>query len=129
MQQREVIGRNIADQCQCDDLARIFGGQQFGTGGFRCATQLSEKIELESSVSSERQKVILGLLEILLATVKGGVAGNLRKQTGTRNRKLSAGGTDAFGCKLEIVVLFERRANEFLQLRILKHLPPWEIGI
>ena len=70
MQQREVIGRNVADQCQCDYLSRIFGCQQLGTGRLRGATQLSKKIELESSVSSERQKVILGLLDISLPPLK-----------------------------------------------------------
>jgi hypothetical protein len=104
-------------------LARVFRGQEIGAGCFRCAAQLSEEIELKSRVGSERQKVELGLKGIFLAPVETAVTRDLRELAGTRNSKLSAGRTDAFGCELQIVVLFERRANEFLQLRRLRLIP------
>src|ERR1700677_2746437 len=128
LQKTEVVVRHIADQGEYDDLARIFGGEKFSAGRFRCAAQLSEEVELESRVGSERQKVEFGLFYVFLASTEVGVAADLRKQAGSGNRNLSAGGVDAFGCELQIVGLLERRANEFLQLRILKHLPPGKIG-
>ena len=75
------------------------------------------------------RKLYLDCSSIFLAAAEVGVARYLGKQAGTGNRKLRAGGVDAFGGELQIVVLLERRANEFLQLRILKHLPPGKIGI
>src|SRR5277367_75211 len=58
-----------------------------------------------------------------------GIARYLGEQARTRNRKLSPGSVDAFRGELQIVVLLERRANQFLQFWILKHLPPGKIGI
>ena len=66
---------------------------------------------------------------VFFAPAEIAVAGDLGEQTRTRDRKLSAGCIDAFGRQLQIVVLFQRRADEFLQLRVLKYLPPGKIGI
>jgi hypothetical protein len=129
LQKSEVVACHIANESEYDDLACVFRGQEFGAGRFRCAAQLSEEIELECRVGSERQKVILGLFDILLAAVEVGVTRNLREKAGAGNRKLRTRSIDAFSRELQIVVLFERRANEFLQFRILKYLPPGEIGI
>ena len=63
LQQREIVARHIADEGQYDDLARIFGGQELGACCFVGAAQLSEEIQLESRVGSERQKVVFGLFE------------------------------------------------------------------
>ena len=92
-------------------MARVFRRQKLGAGSLRGAAQLSEKIELKSCVGSERQKVVLGLLEIFLAATEVAIAADLRKQAGTSDRNLSAGRIDAFGRKLQIIVLFERGTN------------------
>src|SRR5260370_36411902 len=48
---------------------------------------------------------------------------------GTRYGKLRAPGVDALCRKLQVVVLLDRRADKFLQLRVLEDLPPGKIGI
>ena len=35
LQQREIVARDIADESQNDDLARVFGRQEFCAGCFR----------------------------------------------------------------------------------------------
>ena len=54
---------------------------------------------------------------------------HLRKQTGTRDRDLSARGVDALRRQLQIVILLQRGADELLQLRVLEDLPPGKIRI
>src|SRR5260370_36679757 len=48
---------------------------------------------------------------------------------GTRYGKLRAAGVDALCRKLQVVVLLDRRADKFLQLRVLEDLPPGKISI
>src|SRR5260370_16425865 len=48
---------------------------------------------------------------------------------GTRYGKLRAPGVDALCRKLQVVVLLDRRADKFLQLRVLEDLPPGKISI
>ena len=129
LQQREVVGRNIADEGQCDNLACIFGSQELGAGGFVGAAQLAEEIELERRVGGQASESCTGTVQGFPCPAEIAIARNLRKQARTRNRKLGAGRIDAFRGELQIVVLFQCGANEFLQLRILKHLPPGKIGI
>ena len=43
LQQREIVARHIADEGQCDDLARIFGGQQLSAGCFVGAAQAGRR--------------------------------------------------------------------------------------
>src|ERR1700679_3131394 len=42
--------------------------------------------------------------------------------------ELSSGGSDALDRQLHIVILLQRRSDQFLQLRIVEHLPPGQIG-
>jgi len=52
---------------------------------------------------------------------------HLRKQIGARNGDLSARGADALRRQLEVVILFQSCADEFLELWILEDLPPGKV--
>ena len=123
----KIVTGDVAHQRQRDSLLRILGGQEFGARGLSCASQAAEKIQLECGVGSESQKIVLRLRASVFSAVEVGVPVHLRKQTGARDRDLSARGGDAFRRQLQIVILLQRCADQFLQLRVLEDLPPGKV--
>ena len=53
---------------------------------------------------------------------------HLRKQIGARDGDLSARSVDALRRQLQVVILLQGGADEFLQLRVLEDLPPGKVG-
>src|SRR5437899_3927349 len=54
---------------------------------------------------------------------------HLREYIGTRYRQLSTRSVDALRRQLEVVILFQRGADELLQLWVLEDLPPGKICV
>src|SRR5580693_8568686 len=66
---------------------------------------------------------------MLLATREIAVPLHLREKPGASYRNLSAPCVDTLCRELQVMVLHERCADEFLQLRVLEDLPPGKIRI
>src|SRR6266513_665206 len=120
-----------SDVCSSDldRLPRIFCRKEFCTRRLRRPAQPSKKVQLERCVGSKEQKVRFGLEVVFFSTTEDAIPLDLREQAGTRDGNLGTCGVDALRCELQIVVLLERCADEFLQLRVLEDLPPRKIGI
>ena len=108
-------------------MLRLFRRQELGARRFRRAAQSAEEVQLKCCVCRERQKVERCLEVLLFSSVEIGVPRYLGEQTGTRDGKLGALGVDALRRQLQVVVLLQSRADQLLQLRVLKDLPPRKI--
>src|SRR5580704_10004216 len=124
---QKVIAGYIAYQSEDYCLLGVLCCQQFSSCRFSGASIAPEEIHLKDNVGSERKNVGLDAFSSL-ATAKGGVDRNLWKLVGARDSDLSSGGIDALDGQLQIVVLLQRCADEFLQFRVVEDLPPWQIG-
>jgi hypothetical protein len=129
IKERKVVTRHVTHQCEDNRLLSIFGDEKLGACRFGSPPQAAEEIQLEGGVSGEHQEVRFRLKVVLLATRGVGIALDLRELIRARDAKLCSRCLDALRRRLEIVILFQRRADEALQLRILKHLPPGQIGV
>src|SRR5258708_9593124 len=107
----------------------LLGRQQLGARRFSGAAQPAEEVQLERGVCGERQKVELRLEVLFFSPAEITVPLHLRQLIGTRYRKLSALGVDAFRRQLEVVILLQRCADELLQLLVLEDLPPGKVCI
>ncbi len=82
---------------------------------------------MKDYVGSERKNVGLDVL-FGLPAAETGVDRDLRKLVGAHNTNLCSCGVDALDRQLQIVVLLQGCADQFLQLGIVEHLPPRQIG-
>src|SRR5712671_175472 len=124
LKERQVRTRHVAYKRERHRMLRLLASQQLGARRFSRASIPAKEIQLEGGVQGERQKVKSRLEVLFFSSAKGTAALRLRKLIGARYSKLGALGIDALSCQLKIVILLQRRTNQFLQLRVLENLPP-----
>src|SRR5229473_5587772 len=129
LQESEIGARHVTHERQYDRLARIFCRKEFSARRLGRPAQPSEKIQLECRVGGKEQKVRFSLEVMFFSTAEIPVPLYLWEKTRARDGNLGTRGVDALRCELQIIVLLERCADEFLQLRVLEDLPPRKIGI
>src|SRR5439155_19600228 len=124
---QKVIARYVAHQSQYYGLLRVLSAEQLGPGRFGRAPIASEQIHLKDHVGSERKNIGLDVL-LGLSAAEIRVHGNLRELVGAHDADLGPCGDDALHRQLQVIVLLQRRADQFLQLRIVTGLPPRQVG-
>jgi hypothetical protein len=124
---QKVIACHITHERQRYGLLRVLSSQHLSPGRFGGAAIASEEVHLKDRISGKRENVGLNVL-VGLTAAEIRVDRDLRKLIRARDANLRSGSNDALDGKLQIVILLQRRADQVLQLRIVEHLPPWQIG-